>query len=162
MTRSDDEAVLLAIDAGLRETGWAIFRCGEPVTTGVIVVPGRRRVDAKVRVAHLVQCLDDLVNEWSPVAVVCSQPSGIHWPVPALELLDAALTEWSEQRRLTAYTYTAQEVRLAIAGHPNVSRDRLAYAVMVRLGLIGQGKTTHEWEAVAVGDYHLRRRTTTG
>jgi len=157
VTRRDDEAVLLAIDAGLRETGWAIFRCGEPVTTGVIVVPGRRRVDAKVRVARLVQCLDALVDEWRPGGVVYSQPTGIHWPMPALELLDAALTEWSEQRRLTAYTYTAQEVRLAIAGHPNVSRDRLAYAVMVRLGLIGQGKTTHEWEAVAVGDYHLRR-----
>jgi Holliday junction resolvasome RuvABC endonuclease subunit len=160
MTRRDDEAVLLAIDAGLRETGWAIFRCGQPVRlrrTGVIVVPGRRRVDAKVRVAHLVQCLDALVEEWGPGAVVCSEPSGIHWPVPALELLDAGLTEWSERRRLRVYTYTAQEVRLAIAGHPNVSKDQLAYAVMVRLGLIGQGKTTHEWEAVAVGDYHLRR-----
>ena len=53
--------------------------------------------------------------------------------------------------------YTSQEVREAMTGHPNASRDQLAYAVMVSLGLIGQAKTTHEWEALAVGQYHLTR-----
>ena len=58
---------------------------------------------------------------------------------------------------MAVYTYTAQEVRESMAGHPNASRDQLAYAVMACLGLIGQGKTTHEWEALAVGHYHLTR-----
>ena len=44
-----------------------------------------------------------------------------------------------------------------MTGHTNASRDQLAYSVMVALGLIGQGKTTHEWEALAVGHYHLTR-----
>ena len=57
----------------------------------------------------------------------------------------------------TAAKYTSQEVREAMTGHPNASRDQLAYAVMVSLGLIGQAKTTHEWEALAVGYYHLTR-----
>lgn len=43
---------------------------------------------------------------------------------------------------LTAYT--AQEVRAAIARHPNASKDQLGYAIMLKLGLIGQGRTTHE------------------
>ena len=77
--------------------------------------------------------------------------------MPALDLLEAALADWSRRHRLCLYSYTAQEVRSAIAGHPNVSRDQLAYEVMVRLGLIGESKTTHEWEALAVGHYHLSR-----
>ena len=108
---------------------------------------------------QLVGCLDGLVEEWRPVAVVHSLPSGIHWQVPALDLLNAALLRWSERHRLILHPYTAQEVREAIAGHPNASRDQLAFAVMERLGLIGLGKTTHEWEALAVGNYHLSRRT---
>ncbi len=55
------------------------------------------------------------------------------------------------------HAYTAQEVRGFVTGHPNASRDQLAYAVMARLGLIGQAKNTHEWEAIAVGQYHLSR-----
>ena len=90
--------------------------------------------------------------------VAHSQPSGIHWPVPALELLDAALLEWSGRHRLRLHAYTAQEVRTAVAGHPNASREELAYAVMASLGLIGRAKTTHEWEAIAVGQFHLSRR----
>ena len=160
MLTPSTEPVLLALDAGVRETGWAIFHSGQPGDTGVIIMPGRRRVDAQVRIEHLVQCLDRLVEEWRPEAVAYSQPSGIHWPVPALELLDAVLADWSRRHRLGLYSYTAQEVRVAVAGHPNVSRDRLAYAVMLRLGLIGQGKTTHEWEAIAVGHHHLSRWST--
>ena len=155
MTASDHAAALLALDAGVRETGWAIFRDGLPVTTGTIGTPGRRGLDAPTRVSRLVEALDRLVEHWRPGAVAHSQPSGIHWPVPALELLDAALLQWSQAHRLRLCSYTTQEVRAAITGHPNASKNQLAYQVMVSLGLIGQAKTAHEWEAVAVGYYHL-------
>lgn len=146
---------LLALDAGVRETGWAIFRPGFPPATGLLGVASRRRLGARVRVSQLLAGLDRLVEEWRPEGVAHCQPSGIRWPVPALDLLEAALAGWSKRHRLCLYSYTAQEVRSAIAGHPNVSRDQLAYEVMVRLGLIGESKTTHEWEALAVGHYHL-------
>ncbi len=160
---------LLALDAGVRETGWAIFhpaRMNDASNdtgnatgkdTGIIRLPRSRRLHAADRVAHLVKCLDSLVARWSPAAVAYGQPSGIRWPVPSLELLDAALVNWSAGHRLPLYTYSAQEVRAAIARHAHVPRDQLAYAVMSRLGLIGQSKTTHEWEALAIGYYHLCR-----
>ena len=172
-----DAMTLLALDAGVRETGWAIFRTYRPGAaplndtggdagdsarnagnhTGVIRLPRSRSLDAADRVAHLVKCLDGLVARWQPAAVAYGQPSGIRWPVPSLELLDTALVNWSAGHRLPLYTYSAQEVRAAIARHSHVPRDQLAYAVMSRLGLIGQSKTTHEWEALAIGYYHLCR-----
>jgi len=74
------------------------------------------------------------------------------------QLLDSALAEWSAGHRLGVYSYTATEVRTAVAGHPNASLGDLGYAVMIRFGLIGHSKTTHEWEAVAIRGYLLRRR----
>lgn len=150
-----EHPTVLALDTGVRETGWALFAPGLPAMTGVINVSGRRGTKAEARVRQLMQSLDRLVVRWQPEGVAHSQPSGIHWRVPALELLEGELHTWCQQRGLTLHSYTAQEVRAAIAGHSNVTQDRLAYAVMVKLGLIGQSKTTHEWEALAVGHYHL-------
>ena len=157
MTQEGPGPVLLALDAGVRETGWAVFRNGVIQATGTIKLISSRRIDAQVRVNHLVECLDDLVARWQPHEVACCQPTGIGWRMPALDLLDAALARWSARHRLCLYAYTAQEVRTAVAGHPNASRGDLGYALMTRFGLNGQGKTTHEWEAIAVGGYHLSR-----
>ena len=151
----DPQEVLLALDAGVRATGWAVFSPKAELDTGVIGLPGRRGMKAQERLCHLIQCLDRLVDRWSPQEVAHSQPSGIHWPVPALELLDSALSEWAKQHRLPMYGYSAQEIRAAVTGQPNAPKEQLAYDVMVGLGLIGQAKTAHEWEAIAVGHYHL-------
>jgi len=146
--------VLLALDAGVRETGWAVFQDGEVIESGVTGLSTRRKVEPEVRVSHLIESLDELAGKWTPQAVALCQPSGINWPVPALDLLVSSLSEWSAGRGLPQFSYTAQEVRAAIAGHPNASRDQLGYATMLLLGLIGQGRSTHEWEAIAVGHYH--------
>lgn len=158
MTPSVADEVLLAIDAGVRETGWAIFQSKRLDSTGVIAVAGRSRVNGAARVAHLIRCLDGLVADWQPQAVACCQPSGINWTIPSLELLGSALSRWAHGHGLRLNNYSTQEVRSAIAGRSNASRDQLGYAIMVHLEMIGQGKTTHEWEAVAAGYYHLTRQ----
>ena len=88
-----ESAVLLALDAGVRETGWAVFRVGLYVSSGTIGNPGRRSMDASTRISQLVEGLDELVQWWLPGVVAHCQPSGIHWPVPSLGLLEEALRE---------------------------------------------------------------------
>ena len=157
MTTHGSRPVLLALDAGVRETGWAVFKDGEVAESGITGLSTRRKLEPYVRVSHLIESLDELAGQWSPQAVALCQPSGINWPMPALDLLVSSLTTWASARGLPQFSYTAQEVRAAIAGHPNASRDQLGYAIMLLLGLIGQGRSTHEWEAIAVGHYHLTR-----
>ena len=155
MTEQPRGGVLLALDAGVRETGWAVLDLKYPnlvETTGVIKAPAPRRHDAASTVHYLLTKLDGLVEQWRPDVLTHSRPSGIHWPVPALDLLETELAQWARRHRLPLHSYTAQEVRSA-----NASQDQLAYASMEQLGLIGQSKTTHEWEALAVGYYHLQR-----
>ena len=148
---------LLALDAGVRETGWAVFHTDGRNDTGIIRLSRSRSLDAAGRVVHLVACLDDLVGRWNPRTVAYGQPSGIRWPVPSLQLLDEALADWASRRGLPLFTYSGQEVRAAIARRSRVPQDQLAYAIMRRLGLIGVSKSTHEWEALAIGYYHLCR-----
>ena len=142
----------------MRETGWAILPSRPEILSGVIGVPARRGVDSLARLKFFMERLDQLALEWQPRAVAYSQPSGIHWAVPALERLESSLAEWATRNHVPLFAYTAQEVRTAVAGHPNVSKDQLAYQVMAGLGLIGVSKSSHEWEAIAVGRYHLFRR----
>ena len=83
MRDTDQRKVLLALDAGVKETGWAVFTPGAEVTTGVIGIPGRREMDVPGRLSHLTQELDRLLENWRISAVVHSQPSGIHCrPLP--------------------------------------------------------------------------------
>ena len=155
MTPYSSHTVLLALDAGVRETGWAVFKDGNVAASGVAGLSTRRKVEPEIRVLHLIESLNELVGQWKPESVALCLPSGINWQVPALDLLVSSLTRWTSEHGLAQFSYTAQEVRTAIAGHPNASRDQLGYATMLLLGLIGQGRSTHEWEAIAVGHHHL-------
>ncbi len=164
MTHPRPSNCLLALDAGVRQTGWAVFPAGsegsgQDVTTGVIGITKRHRISVQARLSYLVDGLDALVERWRPTIVVQSQPSGIHWPMPSLLLLDATLSEWADRRCIPLHSYSAQSLRSTIAGHPNVSKEELAYTVMAGLGLIGAVKSTHEWEAIAVGHYHFSRHS---
>ena len=155
MTADASGLVLLALDAGVRETGWAVFNDGAVAASGVTGLSTRRKLEPEVRVSHLIDSLNELADHWSPHVMALCQPSGINWPVPALDLLVLSLARWSTERCLPQFSYTTQEVWTAIAGHPNASRDQLGYAIMLLLGLVGQARSTHEWEAIAVGHYHL-------
>jgi Holliday junction resolvasome RuvABC endonuclease subunit len=150
--------VLLVLDAGSWETGWAVFRGEEVADTGLIGVPHRGEgATSQVRLDHLLQEMEELAARWQPQAVVLSQPSGLRWRVPALEMVVAGVQEWSQRRRLTLHCYSDHEVRRAVVGRERASGSQLAYAIMALLGTVGQVRTTREWEAVAAGYYHLAR-----
>ena len=128
------------------------FREGKVKDTGVVGMRTRQRLDPDVRIAHILAALEEVAAIWHPQTIVLSKPSGINWPVPALDLLDDRLCRWSSG---TGWGARCLHRTRAIAGHPNASKDQLGYAIMLKLGLIGQGRTTHEWEAIEVGHYHL-------
>ena len=154
-TRPAGDSVLLALDAGVRQTGWALFESKRLIRTGVVISPKRTGLKGRDRTADLIAELDLLAENNHPKAVACCQPSGINWAVPSIRLLEDSLLCWSQTRTIGFFTYTTQEIKAAIARFANASADRLGYAIMVRLGLIGQKMSNHEWEAVAVGYYHL-------
>ena len=157
-TATTPPAILLALAPGVGKTGWAVFAGRTPQATGIIALPRARNgqaVPANARIAALLHALDELRERCRPNAAALRQPEGIHRTTPALTLLAAELTRWAAAAQLPLASYQSAQVRQAVAGHPRASQQDLAFAVMEALGLIGARKTPHEWEAIAVGAYHL-------
>lgn len=154
-------AILLALDAGTRNTGWAVFQDYVPLRTGVITLRRRQHSDdaAAARIVRLAAALDELAAECAPAAAAVSQPAGLGGltPAPALALLETALEQWGRRAGIPLAAYPAAAVRRAVAGHPRAAAPALAFAVMSALNLLGARKTAYEWGALAVGAYHLYR-----
>lgn len=148
---------LLAASVGSRRTGWAVFADGRLNAAGVISIPAVLRARVEERAVLLVCSLDELAVQWEIRAVASRGRSSAGLPKHGTAELEAALSRWREFRGMAWYSYTTAEVRTALAGKPNASREALSYAVMERLGLIGETRTAEEWEAAAIGVYHLRQ-----
>ena len=66
MTLAPDSPVLLALDAGVRETGWAVFKDGEVIESGITGLSTRRKLEPEVRISHLIESLNELAERWNP------------------------------------------------------------------------------------------------
>ena len=157
---------LLALDAGTRTTGWAVFHGYAPHQTGLITIRRRRPQrsaadapdDAASRIPRLLAELDTLAAQHTPDAIALSRPNSPGATASAaLDALAAALDDWAQQAGIPLTPYPAAEVRRAVAGHPRAAPPALAHAVMTALNLLGARKSTPEWTALAVGAYHLYR-----
>ena len=156
---ASERGLLLALTPGLRQTGWAVLDGPAVIRSGAVGLNSRRKIDPGDRIAHQLDALSSVVARWPAVCAVRSKAGSINWRVPGLEQLDNALYAWADGLDIPLLGYTTQEVRAAVAGQPNASRETLCYAIMRRLGLIGQRRATPEWEAIAVGYYHLALRS---
>ena len=128
--------------------------------TGVLKSDYRRRsVDVAERIKAIEVKLDALANTWNPQELAYGKPSIMQLPQQreVVKMLTLVLERWAHERNLPLYSYPLRDIRAAILGRPNAAKEELAYAVMTRWGLLGTGKTTHEWTAIAVGDYHVGR-----
>ena len=154
-----ETGTLLALATGLRESGWAVFHGPVVAASGVVGLKARRKMEPSDRIAHQLDALTAIAIRWQAACAVRIKADGINWRVPGLEQLDEALRSWASVLGIPLLDYTTREVRASVAGQPNASRDAVSYAIMHRLGLIGQSRATAEWEAIAVGYYHsaLRR-----
>lgn len=133
--------------------------------TGVIVVHHRpQKVEVEERVRAIEEELERMAEERHLQEIACGKPPPMQLPYQQLgmNMLSHALERWAGQHDLPFYPYSLREIRSAIIGRANSAREELAYAVMTRWGLLGEVKTTHEWNAIAVGDYHLVRQELAG
>ena len=157
---------LLALYPGIRQTGWAVLAVngqhdpGIPAiaASGTAGLKAQQRVEPAQRIAHLLETLSGITGRWRPGIVVCSNAGGLTSRAQGREELDAAIKRWADGLGLPVAGYAAPQVRAAMAGKPNASKDALAHAVMLRLRLIGQSRAPAEWEAIAAGCHHLALR----
>ena len=130
----------------------------ELVESGVIVAQSRAHpLEVTERIRVIKQELDKMAQTWDPQKVACGKRPLIQLPAQQMwmDMLAEALELWAHERNLPLRCYNLKDIRAAIVGRTNVAKEELAYAMMTRWGLLGHGKTTQEWNAIAVGDYHI-------
>ena len=131
------------------------------VETGVIIAYDRsHRSDIERRIAAIEEALDNTVDRWQPLVACYGKPPQLQLPQQqeGMEILRESLERWAGEHGLPIYCYPIREIRSALVGRPNGAKEELVYSVMTRWGLLGEGKTTQEWNAIAVGDCHLGRQ----
>ena len=131
------------------------------VETGVIIAhPRPQRVEVATRVKAIQGELERMVAAWDPQEVACGKPSPMQLPQQqaGVEMLRRALERWAQEHDLPLYYHQLKDIRSAMLGRAIGASQELAFAVMNRWGLLGEARTTAEWNAIAVGDYHLCRR----
>ena len=146
---------LLALATGLRTTGWAVMDQSSVFAAGVAGLRSPRSMNPAERIAHQMEALSTIATKWRTETAVRSVSDGIHRLAPGLEQLHDALDLWADDLGLRMYVHTTDDVRMALTGQHNSAEDAHCYAIMRRMGLIGQRRATAEWEAIAVGYYHL-------
>ncbi len=161
---------LLSLYPNLRQTGWAIigahgesrYQDGKAIPvlakSGMVGPSTRSKIDPEERISNQLHGLTSVTHRWRPGSVVCSWPGGMNWDGAGIHKLEGALHQWAGSLGLPVAGYSATEVRAAIAGKANASKDALAYAVMTRLNQIGERRSAAEWEAIAAGYHHLQRQ----
>ena len=149
---------LLALSTGLRTTGWAVMDRSTVFAAGVAGLRSSRSMDPAERIAYQVEALSAIAAKWQTDSVVRSRSIGIHRLAPVLDQLSDTLDLWSDRLGLRMSAHNTDEVRSALTGQYSPSEDAHCYAVMLRMGLIGQWRATAEWEAIGVGYYHLELR----
>ena len=179
-------AVIISIDPSTTVTGWAVFSHEPPeyedgeyqdgaeqasltspdeswllVETGIIIAHNRpKRVEVSERIQAIKDELTRMVAKWQPIEVACGKPVALQLPYQqqGIEMLGITIENWAAELDLSYHVYHLREVREAILGRATAAKEELAYAVMNRWSLLGIGKSSHEWCAIAVGDHHLARR----
>ena len=159
---------VLGLYPGVRATGWAVLVAATVAATGAalaapsVLASGQvstktqRKMQPSDRIACQLETLSVVAARWRPGCVARSTPAVACWRLPGLVELESAFREWAESIRLPLMDYHSPAVRAAVAGRPNASADALAYATMQRSGLIGQRRTSSEWEAIAAACHHLQ------
>ncbi len=148
---------VLGIDPGSRVTGFGVIEGGpglEVISWGVIRLGGGPLPE---RLWKIFSRVTDLLMEFRPQAVVLEEVIPETFPRAALRLGQAqgAAILAAAQNGLPVYLYHPLEVKQALTGYGNASKEQTAYMVKYLLG-IKERLPLDASDALSVAIYHLQ------
>lgn len=148
--------VLLAIDGGTHETGWALFRGSRLSTAGVVQAP--KKAWTHIRIGVIVDGVAGLILTHKPDIIVC-EGSYSRW-TPELGVLIKTFKRMAREAKTEWVAYNAATVIRTVSGNRKVPRLRgdrkalLAQAVAKhypKFAAAGQDTL----DAICIGRTHL-------
>lgn len=149
---------VLGIDPGSRVTGFGVVEAGGPELRALgwgVIRLGQKGLDR--RLLKIFQEVSGLLTEYRPEAVILEEVVPEAFPRAALKLGQAqgVVILAAARAGLPVYLYHPLEVKQALTGYGNASKEQVAFMVKRILG-IHENLPHDASDALSVGIYHLQ------
>lgn len=162
-------AYLVAIDPGSNAMGVAVFGGGVLVDTFTIKASAKvkdadeRTWDMLRRVGMWRESLTNLpLSMMRESTLAYEDPvymtvQGQARPISQLYRFVGHLDQWARDQGWKVYKYPVPDIKHGIVGTVSASKVAVETVLRHELNLHDEVKTEHEWDAIAVGIYHLQK-----
>jgi crossover junction endodeoxyribonuclease RuvC len=162
--RAGDELVVLAIDPGLKITGFGIVaKAGETVKTlefGTVTVDADLPLPQRLR--SLFEALEELILRWCPAEVAIEAPFVAANKQVAVAIGEARAVAMlaAAQAGLPVFSYSPAEVKEAVTGYGRGEKRQVQEMVRLQLSLETIPQPDDAADALATALCHLAHRRT--
>jgi crossover junction endodeoxyribonuclease RuvC len=160
--RAGEELVILAIDPGLRVTGFGLIaKAGETIRAldfGALTVSGDLPLPERLRT--MFEALEELILRWSPAEVAIEAPFVARNKQVAVAMGEARALAMlaAAQAGLPVFSYSPAEVKQAVTGYGRGEKRQVQEMVRLQLGLEAIPEPDHAADALATALCHVAHR----
>ena len=160
--RVSEELVILAIDPGLRVTGFGLIaKAGDTIRAldfGALTLS--RDLPLPERLRALFEALEELILRWCPAEVAIEAPfvGGNKQVAMAVGEARAVVMLAAAQAGLPVFSYSPSEVKQAVTGYGRGEKRQVQEMVKLQLGLEAIPEPDDAADALATALCHAARR----
>lgn len=147
--------MILAIDPGLANTGWAVLEENKLVKCGVLKT---KVVDSSTkRLGQIYEEIERLIKKYKVEVVALETLYFAKNAKSAIAVSEAigVIKLCADRCGLEVFGYTPLQVKMALVGYGRAEKEQVEIMVRNLLGLEGSITPSHASDAVAVGLTHL-------
>lgn len=147
--------MILGIDPGIANTGWAILDCDKLIACGCIVTGVKS--ESGERFGEIIRELDKLRKKYKVKEISIETlyfAKNVKSAMKVSEMI-GSVKYWALKNKLKVFEYTPLQIKLSLVGYGRAEKSQVELMVRNILGLKENIKPSHASDAVAVAITHL-------
>ena len=146
--------MILGIDPGLENTGWAVIKDGRLVGVGVILT--RKKDSSQARLKKIYEEIQKIIKKEKVNVVSMESLFFAKNAKSALEVAEAigVIKIAAEDLKVAVFEYTPLQIKMALVGYGRAEKEQVEVMVRQSLGIEENIKPSHASDAVAAALTH--------
>ena len=146
--------MILGIDPGLENTGWAVIKDGRLVGVGVILTS--KKDSSKARLKKIYEEIQKIIKKEKVNVVSMESLFFAKNAKSALEVAEAigVIKIAAEDLKVAVFEYTPLQIKMALVGYGRAEKEQVEVMVRQSLGIEENIKPSHASDAVAAALTH--------
>lgn len=147
--------MILGIDPGIANTGWAVLDCDRLVCCGCIVTGAKDGLT--IRLKKIIDELQKIVEKHKIKELAIETlyfAKNVKSAMKVSEMI-GSIKYWALENGLKIFEYTPLQIKSSLVGYGRADKSQVELMVRICLGLRENIKPSHASDAVAVAITHL-------